>query len=230
MEKRVVIHRGSVELISSKNASSNSLDSDSKSSSLNSKHGAETVCRDRPFIYLNGEELKDRNDEVTLVCPYRSPSHGTLYITNYRLFFQSRQVNDRDPPIIVDVALGAISRVEKIGGASSRGENSYGIEIFCKDVRNLRFAHNQQNHSRRTVFEKLTTYAFPLSFNGKLFAFSYSEQFPENGWNVYEPLAELRRMGVNNDTWRITKINENYTICDSYPAVWAVPKAASDEF
>lgn len=34
---------------------------------------------------------------------------------------------------------------------------------------------------------------------------------------------------ANNDTWRITRINDNYDICDSYPAVWAVPKAASDE-
>lgn len=37
-----------------------------------------------------------------------------------------------------------VSRIEKVGGANtSRGENSYGIEIFCKDIRNLRFAHKQ---------------------------------------------------------------------------------------
>ena len=36
-------------------------------------------------------------------------------------------------------------------------------------------------------------------------------------------------MGVNNDAWRITRINENYTICDSYPSVWAVPRNVSEE-
>ena len=36
-----------------------------------------------------------------------------------------------------------VSRIEKVGGQSSRGENSYGIEVFCKDMRNLRFAHKQ---------------------------------------------------------------------------------------
>lgn len=90
--------------------------------------------------------------------------------------------------------LGAVSRIEKVGGAMSRGENSYGIEIFCKDVRNLRFAHKQENHSRRNVFEKLQKYSFPLSHDLPLFAFKYSEIFPENGWNVYEPIAELKRM------------------------------------
>lgn len=29
--------------------------------------------------------------------------------------------------------------------------------------------------------------------------------------------------------WKITKINENYEICDSYPAVWAIPAQATDE-
>lgn len=95
---------------------------------------------------------------------------------------------------MVDVPLGVVSRVEKVGGASSRGENSYGIDIFCKDMRNLRFAHKQENHSRRTVFEKLHMYAFPLAYNEKLFAFSYTETFAEDGWCVYEPVAELRRM------------------------------------
>lgn len=87
-----------------------------------------------------------------------------------------------------------VSRVEKVGGASSRGENAYGIEVFCKDMRNLRFAHKQENHSRRDIFGKLQTYAFPLSQKLNLFAFEYLETFPENGWAVYEPIAELKRM------------------------------------
>ena len=38
----------------------------------------------------------------------------------------------QEPPFILDVPLGVISRVEKIGGASSRGENSYCIDLTCK--------------------------------------------------------------------------------------------------
>lgn len=29
--------------------------------------------------------------------------------------------------------------------------------------------------------------------------------------------------------WRITRINDKYEICDSYPSVWAVPTAANDD-
>lgn len=52
-----------------------------------------------------------------------------------------------------------------------------------------------------------------------LFAFSYTEKPSENGWNVYKPLEEYSRMGVPNESWRVSRINENYQLADSYPSV-----------
>ncbi|CAH0553391.1 unnamed protein product [Brassicogethes aeneus] len=175
---------------------------------------------------LPGEKVASQSRDVTYLCPYDGPCRGILTITNFKLYF--RPV-DKDTPNLIDVPLGVVSRIEKVGGASSRGENAYGIDIFCKDMRNLRFAHKQENHSRRDVFGHLQQFAFPLSHKLKFFAFEYAENFPENGWSVYEPIAELKRMGVNNDMWKISKINDQYDICDSYPAIWAVPAQANDD-
>jgi myotubularin-related protein 1/2 len=47
--------------------------------------------------------------------------------------------------------------------------------------------------------------------------------------NIKSEIAVFCFQGVNNDAWRITRINEGYQVCDSYPTVWAVPKTASDE-
>lgn len=55
----------------------------------------------------------------------------------------------------------------------------------------------QENHSRRTVAEKLQQYAFPASHKFPFFAFEYKEQFVENGWNLYEPIAELKRQVIS---------------------------------
>jgi len=52
------------------------------------------------------------------------------------------------------------------------------------------------------VFEKLQQYAFPLSHKLPLFAFDYSETFPENGWTVHEPIAELKRMVSYGNNWK----------------------------
>ncbi|XP_045433408.1 myotubularin-related protein 2 isoform X3 [Pipistrellus kuhlii] len=175
---------------------------------------------------LPGENIKDMAKDVTYICPFTGAVRGTLTVTNYRLYFKSME---RDPPFVLDASLGVISRVEKIGGASSRGENSYGLEIVCKDIRNLRFAHKPEGRTRRSIFENLMKYAFPVSNNLPLFAFEYKEVFSENGWKLYDPLLEYRRQGIPNESWRITKINERYELCDTYPALLAVPANIPDE-
>lgn len=144
---------------------------------------------------MPGETIVEGN-EVSYICPYYGPQRGALTITNYRLHFKSNPLHEKDPIQQLDVPLGVVSRIEKVGGASSRGENSYGIDILCKDMRNLRFAHKQENHSRRQVFGKLQSFAFPTAHSEMLFAFKYVEKFAEDGWNVYEPIAEFRRMGL----------------------------------
>ena len=53
-----------------------------------------------------------------------------------------------------------MNRAEKVGRVSSRGENAYGIEIFCKDARTLKFAYNPENHSRYVVFSNKVVFNF----------------------------------------------------------------------
>nr|XP_035950544.1 myotubularin-related protein 2-like [Halichoerus grypus] len=40
---------------------------------------------------------------------------------------------------------------------------------------------------------------------------------------------EYRRQGIPNESWRITKINERYELCDTYPALLVVPANIPDE-
>ncbi|KAL4230478.1 Myotubularin-related protein 2 [Mactra antiquata] len=177
---------------------------------------------------LEGEKVQESAwREVTYLCPYSEIIKGTLFVTNYKLYFKS---TDRETPFILDVPLGLISRVEKVGGATSRGENSYCIDLTCKDMRNLRFAHRQENHSRRLVYDKIHQNAFPLSNKQQLFAFEFKEDYGLNGWAVYSHEAELKRQGVPNDNWRVCKLNEKYDVIDTYPSVFAVPHQASDDF
>ncbi|XP_022689701.1 myotubularin-related protein 2-like isoform X2 [Varroa jacobsoni] len=173
---------------------------------------------------LPGEKppLKNAQD-VSYLCPFHDPIRGTIYVTNYKLYFKSV-----DPAFVLDVPLGVISRIEKIGYHSSKQENSYGIEVVCKDMRSLKFAHKQEGHSRRDIFTKMTQYAFPLSNNLDFFAFEYKEDFQENGWAVYDAEAELKRQGLPTETWRICNKNAGYRLCDTYPEIFGVPALADD--
>lgn len=174
---------------------------------------------------LPKEVVQDVGKDVTYICPFLGALRGTLTVTNYRLLF--RGIN-REPGVVLDLPLGVISRVERIGGASSRGDVSY--VLVCKDIRNLRFVHKQPDDSlKKSVFELLTKFAFPASNNLSLFAFEYNQVFPENGWKVYDVLAEYRRQGLPNESWRISKVNDHYELCDSYPAALVVPVTITDD-
>ena len=164
--------------------------------------------------------------EVTYLCPYSGPVRGSLYVTNYKLYFRN---HDPENCIIIELPLCTVNRIEKVGGASSKGENSYGIELICKDMRNLRFAHKQENHSRRDVFKKLQQYAFPCSNKLPFFAFEFKEKYTLNGWQVYDPMAEYRRLGLPTESWKISKLNETHELCDTYPSLLVVPSVVPDE-
>nr|KAF6436018.1 myotubularin 1 [Rousettus aegyptiacus] len=171
-------------------------------------------------------ETRITEKEVIYICPFNGPIKGRVYITNYRLYLRSLEM---DSALILDVPLGVISRIEKMGGATSRGENSYGLDITCKDMRNLRFALKQEGHSRRDMFDTLTKYAFPLAHSLPIFAFLNEEKFNVDGWMVYNPFEEYRRQGLPNHHWRITFINKCYELCDTYPPLLVVPFRATDE-
>uniref|UniRef100_A0AAX7UEL1 Myotubularin n=1 Tax=Astatotilapia calliptera TaxID=8154 RepID=A0AAX7UEL1_ASTCA len=174
---------------------------------------------------LPGEE-RITDKDIIYICPFSGAVKGKVLITNFRLYFKS---SDADVTVTLDVPLGAISRVEKMGGASSRGENSYGLDITCKDMRNLRFALKQEGHSRRDIFEVLFRYAFPLSHGLPLFAYLSQEKYAETGWTIYKPVEEFRRQGLPNNKWRISFINKSYDLCDTYPTVLAVPYKSKEE-
>uniref|UniRef100_A0A5F8G5N5 Myotubularin n=1 Tax=Monodelphis domestica TaxID=13616 RepID=A0A5F8G5N5_MONDO len=171
-------------------------------------------------------ETRITDKEVIYICPFNGPIKGRVYITNYRLYLRSFET---DSGALLDIPLGVIARVEKMGGASSRGENSYGLDITCKDMRNLRFALKQEGHSRRDIFEVLTKYAFPRSHGLPLFAFLNEEKFPENGWMVYNPIEEYRRQGLPNDQWRVSFVNKRFEMCETYPSILVVPYHSTDD-
>ncbi|XP_029029738.1 myotubularin-related protein 2 isoform X2 [Betta splendens] len=173
---------------------------------------------------LPNEKVQDMAHDVTYVCPFTGAVRGSVTVTNYRLFFKCM---DREPAFLLDLPLGVVSRVERIAAGSSR-DVSYGL--VCKDMRNLRFAHKQiEDTLRKSIFEVLMKFAFPVSNGLQIYAFEYTQVFPENGWKVYDPITEYKRQGIPNESWRITKVNDHYELCETYPSTLAVPVNIPDE-
>jgi len=176
---------------------------------------------------LPGEKFVSLYQDIVYLCPFTPGSiKGTLTVTNYRLYFRPHQIEN---PVILDIPLGYVSKVDKFGGVKTPGDD-YGLVIQCKDIRNLKFAMNKvDGHPRKDIVESLVTNAFPLSNSKELFAFSYKESYPSNGWLVYDEATELRRLGLPNESWGISRANEKFALCDTYPQVLGLPRGISTE-
>ncbi|KAI6182167.1 Phosphatidylinositol-3,5-bisphosphate 3-phosphatase [Aphelenchoides bicaudatus] len=167
---------------------------------------------------LPGEEIKFKepfigyqSDEGRIEC--------SLWLTNYRLRFQKledsyNQNSQKSSGSVWDVSLGTISNVKKMGYSKvSRKEDSYGIQIKCKDLRKIILFCKPENHSRRDLYENLRLYAFPNT--NKL-----------TGWNIYNAQAEFRRMGIPNDFWDFSDINNSYEFAPTYPSCLVLPRGS----
>ncbi|CAF4448807.1 unnamed protein product, partial [Adineta steineri] len=86
-----------------------------------------------PINFLPGEDDVKLRDDVTYGHKRKTLQRGELIVTKYRLLFITKSP---DPlQILVDVPLGMISQIEKVGGQTRSNISdgaAYGIEVDCK--------------------------------------------------------------------------------------------------
>uniref|UniRef100_A0A4W5LK50 Myotubularin related protein 1a n=1 Tax=Hucho hucho TaxID=62062 RepID=A0A4W5LK50_9TELE len=145
--------------------------------------------------------------DVMYICPFTGLVTGTLTSTNYKLYF---------------ISLERV-RVHIRTHLSNCNETS-----LHQDMRSPRFAY-KEDASQPEIVEVLAKHTFPLSNDLPLFAFLYKEEFPVDGWKVYDPMAEYKRQGLPNESWTISKMNSNYEVCDTYPALVVIPTSIEDD-
>lgn len=101
------------------------------------------------------------------------------------------------------------------------------LRIRCRDFTFLSFDFpdvKQCNDAFESIM-KLTC----LDSIDKVYAFIYTPlkiEQPFNGWEIYNPLEEFKRQQVKG--WRLTRLNEDYKLCESYPSLLLVPSTISD--
>uniref|UniRef100_A0A3P9KW35 phosphatidylinositol-3,5-bisphosphate 3-phosphatase n=1 Tax=Oryzias latipes TaxID=8090 RepID=A0A3P9KW35_ORYLA len=173
---------------------------------------------------LPGETVQLTVKEMVYICPFIGLISGTLTITDYKLYFTS---GEKESPFVLDINLGVISRLEAISFPDQE-EMTKGLELVCKDMRSPRFAFKFEE-TQPSVVDVLNKYVFPLSHNLPLFAFQYKETFPADGWKVYDAAAEYRRQGLPNESWTISKVNNSYELCDTYPSTLVIPTNITEE-
>ncbi|UJR26804.1 hypothetical protein I4U23_008117 [Adineta vaga] len=196
-----------------------------------------------PVDFLPGEDDVKLREDITYHGHKRKViHHGELIVTKYRLLFVTKST---DSNVMVNVPIGMISQMEKIGGQKFSHINdgaAYGIEIDCKDNRRFFFGIAKEQNQRRNLFDQLTRLIFPFSiakpdntnplqFFSSFFAWNYKQKICpdtiDEGWTLYDKVTDYTRMGIRrhgDPHWSInTEINKDYALCDTYPNVLVLP-------
>lgn len=130
-----------------------------------------------------------------------------------------------------------IVSVERLKKKEMAETDSGMIDIVCKDFRHVQFffsglVSKQTFSNFDRTFSLIRQHAFgEPSGPQEEFAKLSMETFEgvQDGWNVYNPVAEFQRLGVSSSSrWRISQSNQKYGLCPTYPSLYAVPATVSD--
>ncbi|KAJ0234821.1 Phosphatidylinositol-3-phosphatase myotubularin-2 [Hirschfeldia incana] len=176
---------------------------------------------------------------------------GTLLLTNFRILFLSE--GTRDPLPLGTIPLVAIEKFNKmvLKAQSSKHHSTKNppkrlLQVTGKDMRIIVYGFRPGTKQRRSLVDALLRCSNPERV-WDLYAFTcgpskfgnsnpkerlLNEYFRLLGKGSLRASMNMIKDGsfsVSNDFWRITDLNSNYNLCQTYPFALMVPKSISDE-
>ncbi|GMT28574.1 hypothetical protein PFISCL1PPCAC_19871 [Pristionchus fissidentatus] len=188
-------------------------------------------CKQSSWL-LRGESIQYTEKSMCLLV-LNGRMDGQMIITNYRLIFESRNCDDIDESKpIFDIAVGLVLKIQKIGKQSGlgRARDIYGIMICTKDNNCIKLSCSDVVNRRKNLVDALNIVCFPVDRAKKMFAFCNNNEGRRedavDGWTIYEPQKEFRRLEIPSSSWDLTTINANYQLTSTYPRILVIPTAA----
>ncbi|EOA19343.1 hypothetical protein CARUB_v10000224mg [Capsella rubella] len=176
---------------------------------------------------------------------------GTLLLSNFRILFLSEGTRKLVP--LGTIPFTAIEKFNKLAlkvqsNKYHNNENAPNrlLQVTGKDMRIVVYGFRPGTKQRRAVVDALLRsnkpervwdlYAFtcgPSKFSNtnpkERLLNEYFRLLGKSSQRASMNMIEDGSFTLSNDLWRITNLNSNYEICQSYPFALMVPKSISDE-
>jgi len=150
-------------------------------------------------------------------------TEGTLILSHWELLFYSK-----DGKLDLTETYNSVALMEK-----RKDQSNIFVEFFFKNFKNWIIA--LPDEATLEEFSKWwSQFTAPKGGGGledNVPAFNHNVmpyEIEEEGWDTYHAERDLQRLFMliddKDNMWRITDINRDYTVCESYPALTALPK------
>lgn len=164
-------------------------------------------------------------DRVILQDSFNKIIEGTLCITGHHLILSSR--NENQPAQEVWLMHQCVDYIEK-KIFSTTSNNGGLIIIKCKDLQILQLAvsNTEELLNVYASIERLSN----LDKIEMLYPFFYRPLYTilEDGYTLFRPDTEFAKH-LASDDWRLSYVNMNYNVCQSYGPILVVPKSIDDD-
>eukprot|EP00931_Biecheleriopsis_adriatica_P066747 TRINITY_DN41035_c0_g1_i1.p1 TRINITY_DN41035_c0_g1~~TRINITY_DN41035_c0_g1_i1.p1 ORF type:complete len:749 (+),score=147.60 TRINITY_DN41035_c0_g1_i1:43-2289(+) len=173
---------------------------------------------------------------------------GRLLVTPYRLKFVTpkgtlrKDLEWMKAVNFFDVPFGVVEDIKDEKSTTGTGALELKVTIQTKDLRTMVFIVGTERDVRN-IRESVAAFGTPGN-PAMLFAFKHFDELNRQhasqdlgaGWDIYDPLQEYARMGVETELvpndrcpWRLSIINREYGLCASYPSLLALPRRMPDQ-
>ncbi|KPJ13750.1 Myotubularin-related protein 9 [Papilio machaon] len=169
--------------------------------------------------------LINKLDGVILKYPHHDNVDGTVCITGHHLILSSRKEGVRELWLL-HKNIDSIEKKENkpINGMAQGGS----LFLKCKDLRifQLDIGTTPELNLVAQTLENLSNIQDPSQF----YPFFYRHMHPivENGYTLYSIEGEFTKV-LASEEWRVSRVNQNYTVCPGYAKAVVVPKCIDDE-
>ncbi|XP_074599792.1 myotubularin related protein 6 isoform X2 [Brevipalpus obovatus] len=149
---------------------------------------------------------------------------GNLFLTPTHLIFTD--VEGRKDIWILHSHLASIEKLSTCTGGTP-------IHIRCKNFRYITFVIPKEKDAH-DIYTSLLQISAPNSVSD-LFCFHYLPSTDDlcddksKGWLKFDIKREYNRMNIPNQDWIVTSVNDNYSLCDTYPRYLVVPFSADEQ-
>ncbi|XP_068103633.1 myotubularin-related protein 8 [Hyperolius riggenbachi] len=164
-------------------------------------------------------------ENVKLLDRYtnKRPASGTLYLTATHLIYVDAAAGVRKETWIAHHHIASVEK-QPISTAGCP------LILRCKNFRVIHFVI-QRERDCHEVYTSLLKLSQPVKYD-ELYAFSYNPKSDQDerlmDWKLIDLKMEYMRMGIPNDYWVLSDINEDFKVCSTYPTCVVVPKEASE--
>ncbi|XP_041973718.1 myotubularin-related protein 9 [Aricia agestis] len=168
--------------------------------------------------------LINKLDGVVLKHPHHDTIDGTVCITGHHLILSCRKEGVRELWLL-HKNIDSIEKKENKGRGIVQGGSLF---LKCKDLRiiQLDISGTTELHLVAQTLENLSNIQDPSHF----YPFFYRHMHPimENGHTLYSIEGEFTKV-LATEEWRISRVNQHYTVCPGYSKAVVVPKSIDDE-